>query len=206
MKSVTGAVSVCRRRPQHRRLRDGRHGHDKPCGIGGDHLRSARVTTASTSKVYFSMAHDPTELNYQGPDRGTQYASTIFVANDTQRKIAEKRYIASSTRPGCSAKIVTTLESSKTFYRAGLPPFPDAEPDLSHRPQRPAEDREPQRRCSHNCGETGARVMAPGQGLIHRATIPERQRCPQRRYSFVDSREALPAPSATPDETGRSRR
>ena len=40
-------------------------------------------------QVYFSVAHDPTELNRQGPDTGTQYRSTIFAENDAQRKVAE---------------------------------------------------------------------------------------------------------------------
>ena len=39
-------------------------------------------------KVYFAVAHDPTELNFQGPDHGTQYRSAIFYANEEQKKIA----------------------------------------------------------------------------------------------------------------------
>jgi peptide-methionine (S)-S-oxide reductase len=41
-------------------------------------------------KVFFSVAHDPTELNYQGPDVGTQYRSVIFYATDEQRRVTEE--------------------------------------------------------------------------------------------------------------------
>ena len=43
-------------------------------------------------QVYFSVAHNPTQLNYQGPDHGTQYRSAIFFTNETQQKVA-KAYV-----------------------------------------------------------------------------------------------------------------
>ena len=49
----------------------------------------SKVTYGQLLQVYFSVAHNPTQLNYQGPDHGTQYRSTIFVAGDEQKKIAE---------------------------------------------------------------------------------------------------------------------
>src|SRR6187549_751131 len=48
----------------------------------------AQVTYGQILQVFFSVAHDPTQLNRQGPDTGTQYRSAIFYANDSQRKIA----------------------------------------------------------------------------------------------------------------------
>ncbi|TIO50508.1 MAG: peptide-methionine (S)-S-oxide reductase, partial [Mesorhizobium sp.] len=69
-------------------------------------------------QVYFSVAHNPTQLNYQGPDQGTQYRSTIFAENDEQKKIAES-YIAQLDKAKVFSKpIVTTLETGKTFYPA----------------------------------------------------------------------------------------
>jgi peptide-methionine (S)-S-oxide reductase len=69
-------------------------------------------------QVFFSVAHNPTQLNYQGPDHGSQYRSAIFPASDEQRRVAES-YIAALERaklyPG---KIVTTLEGAKPFYPA----------------------------------------------------------------------------------------
>src|SRR5215471_8493707 len=49
----------------------------------------SQVTYGQLLKVYFSVAHDPTELNRQGPDEGTEYRSAIFFANEEQRKIAQ---------------------------------------------------------------------------------------------------------------------
>jgi peptide-methionine (S)-S-oxide reductase len=64
------------------------------------------------------VAHNPTELNYQGPDYGTQYRSTIFAANDEQKKIAEA-YIAQLGKDRLFGEpIVTTIETGKTFYPA----------------------------------------------------------------------------------------
>lgn len=68
--------------------------------------------------VYFQVAHDPTELDRQGPDVGTQYRSTIFAANPEQRREAEAaiaRYTAEHRFP---TKIVTTIEPLRGFYPA----------------------------------------------------------------------------------------
>ena len=68
--------------------------------------------------IYFSVAHNPTQLNYQGPDRGTQYRSTIFPANEEQARIA-KAYIDQLDATGLfEGPIVTTLEPLEAFYPA----------------------------------------------------------------------------------------
>ena len=78
----------------------------------------SEVTYGQLLQVFFSVAHNPTELNYQGPDQGTQYRSTIFVANDEQQKIAQS-YIAELDKAKLfSGPIVTTLEPFKAFYPA----------------------------------------------------------------------------------------
>ena len=64
------------------------------------------------------MAHDPTELNRQGPDHGTQYRSTIFPGNEEQARIA-RAYIAQLDKAHVyDAAIVTTIEPGRTFYPA----------------------------------------------------------------------------------------
>lgn len=69
-------------------------------------------------QIYFSVAHNPTELNYQGPDEGTQYRSAIFYANDEQKRIAAA-YIAQLTQAHAfDAPIVTKLELLSGFYPA----------------------------------------------------------------------------------------
>jgi peptide-methionine (S)-S-oxide reductase len=77
-----------------------------------------KITYGRILQVYFSVAHDPTELNRQGPDEGTQYRSAIFPMNDEQARVA-KAYIAQlGSVHAFSAPIVTTIEPGKTFYRA----------------------------------------------------------------------------------------
>jgi peptide-methionine (S)-S-oxide reductase len=69
-------------------------------------------------KVFFSIAHDPTQLNRQGPDVGTQYRSTIFYSDDAQREVAQA-YISQLDNAKVFGKaIVTTLEPLEAFYVA----------------------------------------------------------------------------------------
>ena len=77
-----------------------------------------RIGYAHLLKVFFSVAHDPTQLNRQGGDIGTQYRSAVFYADDAQREVAQ-RYIAQLEAAGVfSAPIVTTLEPLEAFYPA----------------------------------------------------------------------------------------
>jgi len=69
-------------------------------------------------QIYFSVVHDPTQLNPQGPDRGTQYRSNIFYSNDSQKKIAEA-YIAQLGKANVfRGSIVTRVDALKDFYPA----------------------------------------------------------------------------------------
>lgn len=93
----------------------GRTGHAESVRIS---YEPSKITYGELLQVYFSVAHNPTQLNYQGPDRGRQYRSTIFVQNDGQKKIAEA-YIAQLDKAKLFDKmIVTTLETGKAFYPA----------------------------------------------------------------------------------------
>jgi peptide-methionine (S)-S-oxide reductase len=77
-----------------------------------------RVSYGQILQVYFSVAHNPTELNRQGPDVGTQYRSSIFYANDEQKRVAES-YIAQLTKAGVfGAPIVTQVAPLKGFFPA----------------------------------------------------------------------------------------
>lgn len=77
-----------------------------------------QISYGQLLKIYFSVAHDPTELNRQGPDQGTQYRSAIFYMNDEQKKIAED-YIKQIEAAGIFSKpIVTQVVSYKGFYAA----------------------------------------------------------------------------------------
>ena len=76
------------------------------------------VSYGDLLQIYFSVAHNPTQLNYQGPDRGTQYRSTIFPGNDAQAEFAQA-YIAQLDETGLfEAPIFTTIEPLQAFYPA----------------------------------------------------------------------------------------
>jgi peptide-methionine (S)-S-oxide reductase len=93
----------------------GRTGHAEAVEIT---YEPTEVTYGQLLQVYFSVAHNPTQLNYQGPDRGPQYRSTIFAESDAQKKIAES-YIAQLDKAKVFPEpIVTTLETGKPFYPA----------------------------------------------------------------------------------------
>ena len=78
----------------------------------------ATVSYGKLLQVFFSVAHNPTQLNYQGPDRGPQYRSTVFPLNAEQEKVT-KAYIAELDREKLfDGEIVTTLEGAKPFYPA----------------------------------------------------------------------------------------
>jgi peptide-methionine (S)-S-oxide reductase len=78
----------------------------------------AQISYGTLLKVFFSVAHDPTELNFQGPDHGTQYRSVIFYANEGQKQVAES-YIRELDRAKLfSSPIVTEVVPLKAFYPA----------------------------------------------------------------------------------------
>ncbi|MBO9648608.1 MAG: peptide-methionine (S)-S-oxide reductase MsrA [Variovorax sp.] len=100
--------------------------HYDMVGMGNTgHAESVRITFdpkqisyGQILQIYFSVAHDPTQLNRQGPDTGMQYRSTIFPSNPEQARIA-KAYIAQLDGAKVfGKKIATTVEPLKAFYPA----------------------------------------------------------------------------------------
>ena len=78
----------------------------------------SKVTYGQLLMAYFSVAHDPTQWNRQGPDTGSQYRSEIFYTSDRQKRIAES-YIAQLTAAQIYRRpIVTKLEKLEAFYPA----------------------------------------------------------------------------------------
>jgi peptide-methionine (S)-S-oxide reductase len=78
----------------------------------------ARVRLGQVLKMFFAIAHDPTEVNRQGADVGRQYRSAIFYANEAQRRIAEQ-YIRQIDAAGLfDAPLATRLETLERFYEA----------------------------------------------------------------------------------------
>jgi peptide-methionine (S)-S-oxide reductase len=77
-----------------------------------------QISYGQLLRVYFSVAHDPTELNYQGPDDGTQYRSDIWYTSDEQKRIAEAYIKQLTAAHAFAAPIVTRIDPYKGFYAA----------------------------------------------------------------------------------------
>jgi peptide-methionine (S)-S-oxide reductase len=94
---------------------EGNTGHAESVEIT---FEPSKISFNDLLRVYFTVAHDPTQLNRQGPDVGTQYRSEIFYTTPSQRDAAQ-RYIAQLTaKHTFSAPIVTKMEPLQGFYRA----------------------------------------------------------------------------------------
>ena len=99
--------------------------YDAVCSGSTDHAEAIEVTydPRKTSfgqllKIFLSVAHDPTQMNRQGNDRGRQYRSAVFYADDNQREVT-KRYIAQlEAAKVYSAPVKTTLEPLNEFFVA----------------------------------------------------------------------------------------
>ena len=93
----------------------GNTGHAESVKITYD---PSRISYGQLLKVYFSVAHNPTELNYQGPDHGTQYRSSIFIANPEQQRIAQAYIRQLQAAKVFAQPIVTTVVPLQAFYPA----------------------------------------------------------------------------------------
>lgn len=117
VKGVTNAVSGyaggAKSTAHYEMTHDGTTGHAESVEVTYD---PRQVTYGQLLQVFFSVAHDPTQLNRQGPDMGTQYRSTIFPRNAEQAEVA-KAYIAQLDQARVFKKrIVTTIEMGREFY------------------------------------------------------------------------------------------
>jgi peptide-methionine (S)-S-oxide reductase len=100
---------------QYETVSTGRTGHAESVKVVYD---PSQISFGQILKVFFSVAHDPTELNRQGPDEGTQYRSAIFYANDDQRRIAQAYIDQINGAKVFSQPIVTQVMALKAFYPA----------------------------------------------------------------------------------------
>lgn len=100
--------------PDYRSVCTGRTGHAEAVRVYYD---PERISYEGLLEAFWDM-HDPTQLNRQGPDIGTQYRSAIFVADETQRRLAEVSRAAAQASGRWTAPIVTTIEPATVFWRA----------------------------------------------------------------------------------------
>ena len=114
-KAVSGYAGGEAKTAQYEVVSGGDSGHAESVQVTFD---PKQITYGQILQIYFSVAHDPTQLNRQGPDRGTQYRSAVFPANAAQQKVAAD-YIAQLNKTGTySGPLVTSIEMGKTFYPA----------------------------------------------------------------------------------------
>lgn len=110
--AVSGYAGGTVASPSYEQVSTGTTGHAEAVRVVFD---PSKVTYGQLLRVYFSVAHDPTQLNYQGPDHGTQYRSEIFYTSDTQKRIAAAYIDQLSKAKVFSKPIVTKLERAATF-------------------------------------------------------------------------------------------
>ncbi|MEO5661047.1 MAG: peptide-methionine (S)-S-oxide reductase MsrA [Polaromonas sp.] len=115
LNAVSGYAGGDKATASYNLIGSGRTGHAESVQITYD---PKQISYGKLLQIYFSVAHDPTTLNRQGPDHGTQYRSAVFYQTATQKQVAE-RYIAqldaAKVFPG---KIVTQLAPLTAFYPA----------------------------------------------------------------------------------------
>lgn len=113
--AISGFAGGTIARPSYQRVSTGRTGHAESVLVVYD---PARISYGTLLRVFFSVAHDPTQLDRQGPDVGPQYRSAIFYRNETQRREAAA-YIAQLTRAHAFPRpIVTELAPLDAFHVA----------------------------------------------------------------------------------------
>ncbi len=119
LKGVSGAVSGFaggkKETANYDTVSEGRSGHAESVKVTYD---PSQITYGQLLQVFFSVAHDPTELNRQGPDEGTQYRSAIFYVDDEQKRVAEAYIQQLNDAKVFRRKIVTQLTTHNGFFAA----------------------------------------------------------------------------------------
>jgi peptide-methionine (S)-S-oxide reductase len=101
--------------PSYERVSSGKTGHAEAVRVVYD---SSQITYEQLLKVFFAVAHDPTQLNRQGPDVGTQYRSVVFYGDDEQRRAAEAYVAQLRAAKTFRRPIVTEIVPLTEFYVA----------------------------------------------------------------------------------------
>ncbi|MBR0775722.1 peptide-methionine (S)-S-oxide reductase MsrA [Bradyrhizobium diazoefficiens] len=113
--AVSGYAGGTKATADYETVSSGRTGHAESVEIKYD---PQKISYGKILQIYFSVVHDPTQLNRQGPDTGPQYRSAIFTTSDEQKKVAEA-YIAQLNAAKVFKKpIVTKVGALEAFYPA----------------------------------------------------------------------------------------
>ena len=114
-KSVVGYAGGAKKTADYETVSTGMTGHAESIQITFD---PAQISFGTLLKIYFSVAHNPTELNYQDNDHGTQYRSSIFYTSEDQKKVAEMYIQELDAAKVYNHKIVTKVVPLQGFYPA----------------------------------------------------------------------------------------
>jgi peptide-methionine (S)-S-oxide reductase len=101
--------------PSYEQVSSGDTGHAESVQVIYD---PSQVSYGKLLQIFFSVVHDPTQLNRQGPDRGTQYRSAIFYSSPQQQQVAESYIRQLTAAKTFSRPIVTQVSKLNGFYRA----------------------------------------------------------------------------------------
>jgi peptide-methionine (S)-S-oxide reductase len=113
--AVSGYAGGSADTAQYERVSNGDTGHAEAVEVTFD---PAQVSYGNLLQIYFSVAHNPTELNRQGPDRGTQYRSALFLKSAEQQRVAQAYIAQLDTAHSFNKPVVTQLETYNGFYPA----------------------------------------------------------------------------------------
>jgi peptide-methionine (S)-S-oxide reductase len=114
-KAVSGYAGGAAATARYERVSEGDTGHAESVEVTFD---PTQVSYGTLLQIYFSVAHNPTELNRQGPDTGTQYRSAIFPLSSEQQRVAQAYIAQLDAAHSFNKPIVTKLESYNGFYPA----------------------------------------------------------------------------------------
>jgi peptide-methionine (S)-S-oxide reductase len=113
--AVSGYAGGARDTAHYEAVSTGTTGHAEAVQVTFDRHR---ISYGQVLQIYFSVVHDPTELNRQGPDAGTQYRSAIFPTDPEQARVAEAYIVQLNEAHAFSDPIVTKVEMGREFYPA----------------------------------------------------------------------------------------
>jgi peptide-methionine (S)-S-oxide reductase len=114
-RAVSGYAGGEKRTAEYERVSGGSTGHAESVEVTFD---PRQVSYGALLQVFFSVVHDPTQLNRQGPDTGPQYRSAIFPASEEQARVAKAYIDQLNAAHAFEAPLVTTIESGRTFFPA----------------------------------------------------------------------------------------
>jgi peptide-methionine (S)-S-oxide reductase len=113
--AVSGYAGGTKATADYQTVSSGRTGHAESVEIKYD---PKKISYGKILQIYFSVVHDPTQLNRQGPDTGPQYRSAIFTTSDEQKKVAEAYIAQLNGAKVFSRPIVTKVGALEAFYPA----------------------------------------------------------------------------------------